>query len=105
MLVSHASEMSGVTWLSLTKESNMTSMLTKHSDTLYTVGNYKLEYFLGDWYLNGNQIESVRSYDKDTLIKIACYLTNVEQQADLIRQMFELSIQEKKEESEKNKDE
>lgn len=72
----------------------MTSMLTKHSDTLYTVGNYKVEYFIGEWYLNGTQIESVRSDDRDTLIKIACYLTNVEQQADLIRQMFSLALEE-----------
>ena len=87
-----------------TDRNNVTTSLTKHNDTLYTVGNYKLEYFVGDWYLSGNQIESVRSYDKDTLIKIACYLTNVEQQADLIRQMFELSIQEKKEREENEHD-
>lgn len=59
--------------------------LIKHNDNTYTVGNYKVEYFIGEWYLTGgNYIESVRSDSKDTLIKIACNLTNVEQQADLI---------------------
>lgn len=72
------------------------SKLTKHNDNLYTVGNYKVEYYIGEWYLNGTQIESVRSDDRDTLIKIACYLTNIEQQADLIRQMFSLALEEGK---------
>ena len=69
-------------------DSEHSPILTKHNDNLYTVGNYRVEYYIGEWYLNGTQIESVRSDDRDTLIKIACYLTNVEQQADLIRQMF-----------------
>ncbi len=64
-----------------------------------TVGNYKIEYGFGEWHLYDFQssvpyIHEVRSHSRDTLLKIACNLIGIEQQADLIKQMFILAQEE-----------
>lgn len=42
------------------------------------------------WELTGPQIEPVLSDDRDTLLKIALYLVNIHQQADLYKELFRL---------------
>lgn len=42
------------------------------------------------WELTGPQIEPVMSDDRDTLLKIALYLVNIHQQADLYKELFRL---------------
>lgn len=87
-------------------DSEHSPKIVKHIDTDYidrdsffhtlTVGNYKIQFAFGEWHLHDVKskvpyIESVRSDSRDTLLKIACRITNVEQEADLIRQMFLLA--------------
>ena len=49
------------------------------------------------WELTGPQIHPVMSDDRDTLLKMAGYLVNVSQQADMIKELFKLALQEQEE--------
>lgn len=84
-------------------------IIVKHTDTDYenrdsdfhtlTVGVFKIEYAFGEWHLNDVKsktpyISEVRSGDRDTLLKIACRITAVYQEADLIKQQFKLFAEE-----------
>lgn len=76
-------------------------MLNKISDTHFEVGSFTVNRLFPNvsspWELTGPQIEPVMSDHRDTLLRIAVYLVNVSQQADILRELFKLVIQERQE--------
>ena len=76
-------------------------MINKISDTHFEVGPFTVSMFNPNvsisWELTGPQIEPVMSDHRDTLLRIAAYLLNVSQQADILRELFKLVIQERQE--------
>ena len=77
------------------------TMINKISDTHFEVGAFTVSMFNPNvsisWELTGPQIEPVMSDHRDTLLRIAAYLVNVSQQADILRELFKLVIQERQE--------
>jgi len=73
-------------------------MINKISDAHYEVGAFTISLFNEIvWELNGPQIHQVMSDDRNTLLRIAAYLVNVSQQADILRELFKLVIKERQE--------
>lgn len=76
-------------------------MVNKISDTLYEVGPFTVNRFFPNvsspWELTGPQIEPVISDHRDTLLRIAAYLVNVNQQANILKELFKLVIKERQE--------
>jgi hypothetical protein len=75
------------------------TMINKISDTHFEVGPFTVSMFNPNvsisWELTGPQMEPVMSDHRDTLLRIATYLVNVSQQADLVRELIKFVVKER----------